>query len=371
MKEKLEKLKKYPVVIFFGILLYTIAIADLFSPIEEFSETENRRLTDFPKFSWNQLFHNKYTPKIEDFTEDHFIVRDKWISLKSVSESILGKQENNGVVYGKDGYLFTKFLKTDYNQLEKNINSINKFIERHNDKNISVLLAPTAPGVMVDKISFANSPIIDTDYILNYAKENISKGFIDVKPTLSNHSDEYIYYRTDHHWTILGAYYAYEEYMNSIGKDYTTIDNYNIIDVENFLGTHFSKAKNFNAIPDTLSYIESDAKMVIDGKEMGIYEYEKLDVRDKYAMFMHGNPGYATVKGNGTGKVMIIKDSYANCFIPFMINDFEEIHIFDMRYITMGLDKFIEENNYDQILFLYNFETMLSDKDLGKINLFN
>ncbi len=371
MKEKLQNLKKYPIVIFFGVLLYVIAIADFFSPIEEFSETENRRLTDFPKFSWSQLFHNKYTPKIEDFTEDHFIVRDKWISLKSISESALGKQENNGVIYGKDGYMFTKFLKADYKQFENNINSINSFIQRHKDKNISVLIAPTSPGVMIDKIRSANSPIIDTDYMIKYTKDNLADDFINVQPTLSKHSDEYIYYRTDHHWTTLGAYYAYEEFMNTIKKDYTPIDNYTMIDVENFLGTHFSKAKNFNVISDTLSYIESDATMIINEKEMDIYEYDKLKVRDKYAMFMHGNPGYATIKGNGNGKIMIIKDSYANCFIPFMINDFEEIHIFDMRYITMGLDKFIDENNYEQILFLYNFETMLSDKDLGKINLFN
>ncbi len=371
MKELFKNLKKYPLVIYFAIILYGISIADLFSPVKTHSELENRDLATFPKFSWSELFNNEYTPQIEDFTEDHFIVRDKWISLKSISESLLGKTENNGVVYGKDGYQFTKFLTTDYTQLEKNVGYINKFIDRHSDKNIKFMPVPTAPGVMTDKVT-AGSPVIDTDYILNYIYDNMdSSVLIDARSNLQQHTDEYIYYLTDHHWTTLGAFYGYESYMNAIGKEYTSIDNYTIVDVENFLGTHYSKSKNYNVQSDVLSYIDIEADIVINDVADSIYEKEKLEVRDKYAMFTRGNPGYATIKGNGEGKVMILKDSYANCMIPYMVADFEEIHIFDMRYLTMGLDQFIAEHDYDEILFLYNCETFLSDKDLAKINMFN
>ncbi|MBR5520562.1 MAG: hypothetical protein IKU54_01050 [Oscillospiraceae bacterium] len=371
MKKLIENLKKYPVVIFFGVLLYTLAIMDLFSPVQERSELENRSLQTFPKFSWEQLFNNEYTPKIEDFTEDHFIKRDTWISLKSISESLLGKKENNGVVYGEDGYLFTKFVTTDYTQMKKNVGYINKFMERHSDRKVSVLLAPTAPGVMTDKV-LNGSPVIDTDYILDYVTENIdSSVLVDVRQVLSQHTDEYIYYRTDHHWTTLGAFYAYSEYMETVGRDAIEKDNLEFVEVENFLGTHYSKSKNYDVKADVLSYIESDAQIDINGEINSIYEKEKLDVRDKYAMFLRGNPGKATIKGNGTGKIMILKDSYANCFVPFMIDSYEQIDIYDMRYITMGLDQFIEAENYDEILFLYNCETFLSDKDLMKINMFN
>ena len=371
MKELFKNLKKYPLVIYFAIILYGISIADLFSPVKTHSELENRDLATFPKFSWSELFNNEYTPQIEDFTEDHFIVRDKWISLKSISESLLGKTENNGVVYGKDGYQFTKFVTTDYSQLEKNVGSVKRFITEHSDRSIYFMPVPTAPGVMTDKVT-ANSPVIDTDYILGYIDSKMDSGtVIDVRSQLAQHTDEYIYYLTDHHWTTLGAYYGYETYMKAIGKEYTTIDNYNMIDVDNFLGTHYSKSKNYNVQPDVLSYIDIEADIVINGVADSIYQKEKLDIRDKYAMFTRGNPGYATIKGNGEGKIMVIKDSYANCMIPYMVEDFEEIHIFDMRYITMGLDQFINEHDYDQILFLYNCETLLSDKDLVKINMFN
>lgn len=370
MKNIWNNIKKYPLLVFFAVLLYTISIADLFSPVETFSELENRKLATFPKFSWQQLFDNEYTIKIEDFTEDHFILRDKWISLKSISESVLGKKENNGVVYGKDGYMFTKFISADYNQLAKNMDNVSKFINNRPDLDIKFMLAPTAPGVMTDKV-LEKSPVVDTRYILDYAQNNLPEGtFINVQPRLAEHTDEYIYYRTDHHWTTLGAYYAYEQFMQTIGRQAQPLDSFTFVDVENFLGTHYSKAKNYNVQPDVLSYIESDAQITINDVTDSIYDYSKLDVRDKYAMFLRGNPGYATIKGNGEGKVLIVKDSYANCFVPYLVNDFEQIDVIDLRYITMGLDRFIQENGYEHILFLYNCETILTDENLVKINLF-
>ena len=371
MKDLFKNLKKYPVIVFFAVLLYGIAIMDLFSPIETHSELENRTLATFPKFTWTTLFNNEYTPKIEDFTEDHFIVRDKWISLKSISESILGKTENNGVVYGDDGYQFTKFLSADYSQLEKNIALINKFIARHPDRNIKFMAVPTAPGILINKVK-SGSPVIDTEYILNYIDENVDDAHIvNVKDALLQRRGEYIYYKTDHHWTTLGAYYGYASYMKSIGKEHTSVNEYRMISAGDFYGTHYSKSKTYNIQPDTLSYIDIEADITINGVIDSIYEKEKLQTRDKYAMFCRGNPGHAAINGNGEGKIMVIKDSYANCLLPYMVADFAEIHVFDMRYLSMGLDKFIEENNYDEILFLYNCETLLSDKDLIKVNLFN
>ncbi|MEG2192391.1 MAG: DHHW family protein [Oscillospiraceae bacterium] len=371
MKINLKDIKKFPVLIFFALLLFSLSIADLFSPVQTYSETENRKLETFPKFSWTVLKENEYTPKVEDFTEDHFIVRDKWISLKSISESLLGKKENNNIVYGADGYMFTKFSSVDEAQTLKNITSLNKFFQRHSDRNITLLLAPTAPGILKDKVS-DKSPVFHNDYILDKVFDGIgTEHSLDVRNALVAYKDEYIYYRTDHHWTTYGAYYAYCEYMNHIGRTPKSLSEYEMVDVEGFLGTHYSKAKSYNVKSDTLSYIKSEGQITIDGVTDSIYDLSKLETRDKYSMFLRSNNGFSTIKGNGEGKIMIIKDSFANCFIPFLIDDFAQIDIFDMRYITMGMDKFIADNDYEQILFLYNSETFAADKDLIKINLFN
>lgn len=371
MKKFFKSLKSYPLVIFFAILLYAVSIADWFSPQYKTSELENRDLAVWPHFTLKSLINNEYTPKIEEFTEDHFIQRNKWISLKSISESILGKGENNGIVYGKDGYLFTKVISADDTQRVKNATAIAKFVQSNPDFNIKVMIAPTCPSVMTDKVK-PGSPVNDAQAVIDQVRQCVpSENITDVLGTLQTHRDEYIYYRTDHHWTTLGAYYAYAEYMSSIGRTPQSLDSFEFVEVENFLGTHYSKSKNFNVQPDVLSYIKNDSQIDILGELGSIYDYEKLEVRDKYAMFLRGNNSISSIKGSGEGKILVIKDSYANCFIPFMTNDFEQIDILDMRFYSQSVKNLMETNMYDEVLILYNTETFDTDIYLPKINLFN
>ena len=190
MKNIFNKLKKYPLVVFFAIVLYVISIADLFSPQYTFSDLENRSLARFPIFSLKTLINNEYTPKIEDFTEDHFIRRNDWISLKSICETVLGKGENNGIVYGKDGYLFTKVLNSNTDQRDKNLAAIQRFLQENADANIKVMLAPTAPSVMQDKV-VAGSPVNDASVVIGQLETLIGKeNMIDAATALKNHSDE-------------------------------------------------------------------------------------------------------------------------------------------------------------------------------------
>lgn len=371
MKELLKNIKKYPLIIFFGIFLYVLSIADLFSPQYEFSDLENRYLSKFPAFSLKTLINNEYTPKVEDFTEDHFIKRNSWISLKSISETVLGKGENNGIVYGRDGYLFTKVLESDYTQRVKNASALAAFIEANPDFNINIIIAPTAPSVMTDKVK-DGSPVNDASAVINQVTELAgNENVVDVTNTLKAHSDEYIYYRTDHHWTTLGAYYTYSDYMQAIGREPQSLDSIEFEYAEDFLGTHYSKSKNFNVEADTMSYIKNDSQVDIMGAVNSIYEYEKLETRDKYAMFLRGNNAYSSVKGNGDGKILVIKDSYANCFVPFLTEDFAQIDVLDMRFYMQNVNMLMEEQQYDEVLVLYNSETFDTDIYVPRLVMYN
>jgi len=371
VKNLFKNIKKYPLIIFFGIFLYVLSVADWFSPQYEFSDLENRRLSEFPKFSLKSLINNEYTPKIEDFTEDHFIQRNGWISLKSISETVLGKGENNGIVYGEDGYLFTKVLSDDYTQRLKNASALAKFIEVHPETSTKIMIAPTAPSVMTDKVK-EGSPVNDAAAVISQVKELAGgENVVDVTETLKSHTDEYIYYRTDHHWTTLGAYYAYADYMQAIGRVPQDLGSFEFVEVENFLGTHYSKSKNFDVQPDVLSYIKNDSKIEILGTVLDIYDYEKLDTRDKYAMFLHSNNSISSIKGSGKGKILVVKDSYANCFIPFLTNDFEQIDILDMRSYMLDVNLLMEEQQYDQVLILYNSETFDTDAYVPRLVMYN
>ena len=195
--------------------------------------------------------------------------------------------------------------------------------------------------------------------------------FINVLPALYDHKDEYLYYRTDHHWTTLGAYYAYEAFCKELGLTPFDRSTHTVETAEDFYGTHYSKARTWNAEPDTITWYDLQNKLTIwnvtgpgqptDGTETGLYDTAKLDVYDKYAMFLHGNNGLSRVEGDGTGKILVIKDSYANSFVPYLTANYGAIDVVDFRNYNYGLDQLIADNDYDAILVLYSYSSFTSD----------
>ena len=97
------------------------------------------------------------------------------------------------------------------------------------------------------------------------------------------------------------------------------------------------------------------------GQTTGLYDTDKLNVYDKYAMFLHGNNGLSRIEGDGTGRILVIKDSYANCFVPYLTANYAQIDVVDFRNYNYGLDQLIADNGYDQILVLYSFDSFKSD----------
>ena len=195
--------------------------------------------------------------------------------------------------------------------------------------------------------------------------------FVDVRPTLTAHKSEYIYYRTDHHWTSLGAYYAYSQLCQTLGLTPFDTAAHTALTADGFYGTHYAKARTWNAVPDVITYYDLANTLTVwnvtaagqptEGQTTGLYDTEKLSVYDKYAMFLHGNNGLSRVQGNGSGRILVIKDSYANCFVPYLTANYADIDVVDFRNYNYGLDKLIADNGYDQILVLYNFDSFKSD----------
>ena len=140
---------------------------------------------------------------------------------------------------------------------------------------------------------------------------------------------------------------------------------------ENFYGTHYSKARTWNAEPDTITWYDLPNRLTIwnvtapgqptEGTQTGLYDTGKLDVYDKYAMFLHGNNGLSRVEGDGTGKILVIKDSYANSFVPYLTANYAAIDVVDFRNYNYGLDQLIADNDYDAILVLYSYSSFTSD----------
>jgi len=232
---------------------------------------------------------------------------------------------------------------------------------------------PAASDIYKENVP-ANAPLLDEDgYLdqLSAAVQAAGGSFVDVRPTLTAHKSEYIYYRTDHHWTSLGAYYAYSQLCQTLGLTPFDTAAHTALTANGFYGTHYAKARTWNAVPDVITYYDLANTLTVwnvtaagqptEGQTTGLYDTDKLSVYDKYAMFLHGNNGLSRVQGNGSGRILVIKDSYANCFVPYLTANYADIDVVDFRNYNFGLDQLIADNDYDQILVLYSFDSFKSD----------
>lgn len=375
--KKSTSLLRYPVLVAFCLFFLGMFALDIFTPDRAYSELENTTLSQRPTLTaFTAKGLNNYFTAYTKYVKDQIVARDEWISLQSVVETVLlQKQQNGGILLGDDGTMYDRnfgLLSSEERTLAKNTAALQSLCARYPGK-VNVLLAPAASVIYPDKVP-ANAPLLDEESYLDSLAQTVEAAggsFIDVRQNLSDHREEYLYYRTDHHWTTLGAYYAYEQFCTNLGLAPFDRTSATEVTVEGFLGTHYSKARTWNAVADTLTYYDLPNSLTIykvqsagqpaEGETTTLYDTGKLDVYDKYAMFLHGNNGLSRIESNGEGSILVIKDSYANCFVPYLTANYANIDVLDFRNYNYGLDQLIADNGYDQILVLYCFDSFKSD----------
>ena len=314
--------------------------------------------------------------KYAEYVKDQFAFRDRWIDLKSRAEAVLLKTENNGVWLGKDHYLFAKYLSIG-SRFEMNLGAVERMAERHPGK-VSVMIVPSASLILSEKLPW-QTPAADEDAALDTILQRCSgkaANVYDLREALRAHKEEYIFYRTDHHWTSDGAYLAYEQFAQAHPENFPLFDRAaaNEKQVLDFYGTNYSKARNYNVVPDVITYYDLPNVLTVytaeaDGTERAepgpLYNYSDFETRDKYKAFLRGNNGYSVLEGNGTGSILVIKDSYANAFLPYLTAGYATIGIVDYRYLNERVDSLIERGGYDEILVLYSFQGFMNDLTLA------
>ena len=373
MKEFGKQLRRYPIVVLFLAFLMGFAVLDELWPKRDFSELENRKLAQRPAFSLQAVLEKNpkdtWMSKYDEYTKDQVAFRDGWIDLKSGVETALLKTENNGVWYGRDDYLFAKQLQVG-GKFATNLGALQKFAQRHPGQ-VDVMIVPSASLVLRDKLP-AFVPAADEAACLDELARTLadSANVCDLRELLAAHKDEDLYYRTDHHWTFRGAYLAYEAYVTAQGMTPMDLSAAEIKTVEDFYGTNYSKARRPGMPPDVLQYLELPNvlrvyKLQRDGtmlEETGpVMEMEALATRDKYKAFLRGNNGYSVLEGDGEGSILVVKDSYANSFLPFLTANYKTIGIVDYRDNANKLDAIMAEGGYDHVLVLYSFSGFSTD----------
>ena len=358
-------------VIFLSGIILAFTVADLFNEERFFSESENRILAEKPEITKEAVFSGEYMSDYEEYLNDQFVSRDIWIRIKTGIDMLMQKNLINGVYLAEDDYLIEQHTEQDFKQelVDKRIGQLQKLVEKF--PATEVMLVPTADNILTRKLpKFA--PYYDDRLLLEQVAETIGEEHvINVYDVLREHADEEIYYRTDHHWTSLGAMYAYQVWAQGRVDFPVWYRADNMVTVTgDFEGTLQAKlnmpveAEEIKIFPQT---IVKPVSITYDytKKADSFYEESYLETKDKYSYFIDGNHGLAEIETeNDNGReLFIIKDSYANTFIPLIANHYSKVYVLDLRYFNGSLFKFMEQ--YDkgdmEILVLYNCAHFVSD----------
>lgn len=381
MKNKAHKI--FLVSAFFLFLVGMAVLTFINLPKEErpFSENENRYLATFPKISSEAYLDKSAMEGFEEWFSDRFYGRESWIKIKNSTERLIGKVEVNGI-YTVGDQMMQAWKGYNKDLIDKNLKAINKFTEKNADMPVYFMLAPTSQEIYSHLLPDC-TPIGSQTELNNYCRENLECNVIDIFPTMKQNAEEYIYYRTDHHWTSFGAYLAYNEAAKAMGFKATPLSSFNIEHASSdFRGTLYSKTLDDSVTPDVIDFYHfnganNSVKLIInDGiseKEYNsLYFREYLEVKDKYSAFMGTNtPVMTVISGeNEEGpSLLVFKDSYAHAFIPFLTNHYSKITVLDMRLINMGYSSFVDVSEYDSTLILYNTITFSEDTNVIKLGM--
>lgn len=377
----MNKLQSWNIITLFCILIFGFTTATLIKPDTQYSESENRTLAQMPELSFETVFSGEFEADYETYLTDQFFARDGWIGMKTAVERAMLRSESKDIYFAEDDYLIEKHTGSFTSAAaQTNVQTLGKFIEQYRtvfgDEHISVMVVPNAVEVLEDKLPAYAAPYDESEY-LGKIQEILPKGiWFDAEAVLKAHTDDALYYRTDHHWTTKAAFYVYQEWAAVQGMEVLTMDDFSIeTATQEFEGTIQSKL-GIDAQNDTIElyhHVEDIFYTVWKNDaaepEYSMYDYTALNTKSKYDIFFGGNHARVKIKTreNNGRKLLMIKDSYAHCFVPFLIGEYEEITMLDIRYYNQKLSELVEAEGYTDLLFLYNASGFAEDTAIARL----
>lgn len=345
----------------------------------EKSYQENRSLASFPEISFSSLADGSYTDSLGEYITDHFAGRSFWISAKGALDANIGERSVNGV-YITDGMLLDS-ASCSGKFTDKNAEAAAEFVNSY-DGAVYFAAIPSSAGVYSDvlpELITQNNEKQQIDRLYEALGANVRK--IDAYSVLKLLNDNYIYYHNDCKWTSYGAYCVYRTVIQKLGFLPLAYDKYTIEHVTgDFRGNLYNKTQYTNVKADMLDiYSYNDGAEIIsctgyenDGTayEKKLYDKSYIDTNDMYRLYMGDDAPLVIIKTsvNNDRRLLVIKDSYADCFIPFLAQHYSEIAVVSPGYVENGLSSLIDRNDYAQTLFLFGIETLSEEDVLECIN---
>ena len=372
------KTAKYIQIAIFFLLPMILLLGSVVSPDRESSQRENRNLTQLPKLTAASLFSGDYMTRFEKYMSDQVVGRDGFVAAKTFLNRATGKTEQNGVYIGEDGWLFEEPSKYDDEKVYETIDAIRSFCEECEIENQMFVLAPNSSEIVTEKLpkhlSF-ESQENQIQKIYSRLPEKIN--CIDAEGALKKGGNpEKLYYKSDHHWTSYGAKSVFDTVAKSWELDVDSVNYQTYALSDYFFGT-LSSSSGIYDNPDVIEAIipENSAGTYIvlnssqKTKSVSMFDLSKLENGNQYEVFLGGNFSKLTITttSNTENKLLIFKDSYANCMLPMLTPFFKEIVVVDARYFTDDIRAVVNDGEFTHMMFLYNVNTFLEDTSLKSV----
>lgn len=384
-----------------ALIMFGFFFSMFFTSNGGYSENEKRDLATFPKISemsFQDILKGTYFAKIDEFYKDNFVNRESFLALSDSIDGLKGFESDvKMTVVSNQQVQGTSNTPSDDSEEDSNVNveqvgtllsigdfvcetfggndavakdyakTIKNFGDTLPNSNVYNMVIPTQVEFGLPK-KYANLSVPQKP-TLDLISKNLGKNVtsVDAYSNIKKHKDEYVYFRSDHHWTGLGAYYAYEAYAKSAGLEPFDLKDFDSKKIEGFLGTLYASSKE-SKLADNPDYVEyynvgADLKTTIYQDSALTNTIEVTPYADyatganSYSVYLHGDNPLTVIENpelKSGKKAVVIKESYGNAFAPYLSANYDEVYIVDIRKFKSNLKDLITENNIDDVVFINN-----------------
>ena len=354
----------------FCTFLFAFLVLFLCLPEQNYSEKEKRYLSEKPKLTWENISTGDFSEEVETYLADHMPGRDFFVGLNAYVDLLTNRQVTKDIYLADGNRLVEKPVVWNEAAARRNMDAINKFAVSV-DRPVDFMLVPSAGYVLQDRVTGLHDPYTD-DQIINriydMAGDNLTCR--DLLPAFAGAEDPgKLYYRTDHHWTSLGAYTAYSAYMDMLGRQYPAQSEFTVESYQGFLGSTYSRSGLWMIPSEPVELWKNETAFTVTNGETeqphdGLFYTERLEELDKYTVYLDGNHSLVTIQNPdavGKGKLLVIRDSYANCLGAFLANSYESVTLVDLRYYKKPVSELLAGGEYTDVLICYSLSNFMTD----------
>ena len=426
-KQNINKALATKIVAFF-LMLYVGTVVAFVIPLRPtYSESEKRDLKAFPEFSFSAIASGSYFDDISTWFSDTFPFREQLTKLNTSFKKLSGfdsiaihgdvdlgdeipdapmdvpvtenyepetlapevtqeqttepadepkpdiKTQSLGaiLVAGNSAYEYYNFSSTLAPDFINSVSNIKA--AAGNNANVYSLIIPTSMDIELHDSIRRDINSSDQKKALDYFNASFKNvtAVSTIYDTQRAHRNEYTYFRTDHHWTALGAYYAYDDFCKAKGIASVPVTDYSTVSFDGFLGTFYSSSGQSAALgntPDTVvAYLpNNNVKCTVTEGSGNSFSWDVIsDVSTyasnlKYLTFIGGDQALVTIENldmTEGSSCLVIKESYGNAFVPFLIPHYKNVYVVDPRHYKGTLSEFAQSHQVDDIIFLANIST--------------